>query len=113
MPNENEDKTQDIAIAEIRKDIQYLIQLSENWNKKADQMKESYNGRNSMMQKDIDAHCVRLREVEKSQAIINTIALNNQEFIKNLQTKIFSGFFVLLTLLGAIIYTALEYFNKK
>ncbi len=103
------DEKQNIAIAEMRKDIQYLIELSENWNKKTDQMRDSYNGKFAMQSADIKGlyDCntkieLKIKEFEPTQT-----------FIKDLQGRILTGFIALLALLGAIIYGAVELLNNK
>jgi hypothetical protein len=103
------EETQSIAIAEMRKDITYLIQLNENWNKKTDQMRDSYNGKFAMQGADIkglyDCNAkmeLKIKEFEPTHT-----------FVKDLQGRILTGFIALLALLGAIIYGAVELLNNK
>lgn len=104
-----DNESQTIAIAEIRKDIAYLIELSENWNKKADQMRESYNGRFAMEHADIKGLCERAINMElKIKEFEPT-----HSFVKDLQGKIFTGFVALLAILGSLIYAVIKVTEKK
>ncbi len=103
------EETQSIAIAEMRKDIQYLIELNEGWNKKTDQMRESYNGKFAMQGMDIKGlyECntkmeLKIKEFEPTHS-----------FVKEIQGKILTGFIALLALMGGMIYAAVEIFKKK
>lgn len=89
--------------------------IFDNMARKADlyRIVESQKGRISMLQKDVDIHCTRINNLKKELAIFQEIFKPTKNFVDNVQDRIFYGFFALLALLGAIIYAAFNYFNKK
>lgn len=99
----------EVAIAEIKKDIHYLIELNENWNRKTDQMRESYNGRFHMAQKDIKGLIERQVEIELKQKEFEP----THTFITDLRGKILTGFIALLALIGSVIYASIKLLDKK
>jgi len=121
MPN-IEDIKQDTIINFLEKRLDKIDTLLESCATKRDldRIIESYNRRIGMLtdtdkeaREDIDIHCHRINEIKENVSLIGDTTKNNNEFIKDIQGKIFYGFFVLLGLLGTIILAAFEYFNKK
>ncbi len=123
-------QTQDVMIRIIREEFKELkasntlehkdIIDSTCTKRDLDRIIESNNRRIEMLsgvdkdaRKDLDDHCLRVRELEKNQALITESIKPTQDFVKDLQGRILTGFFALLAILGAIIYAAVKYLDKK